>query len=164
MPYMTEATRHDPVVSFQETPEPIPGTQGAMRYSIKRVGARPLAFEGVELGMAMSFDPDQPYWYEFNLFRKTQGFVLTIKRFHVAASSSDFCRAWEFATVDEAVAALEGYDAGQDVRADRYLPRPDAPAAELAAAGLQLRAELAESRAHFASLVGEFLFDLDEAL
>ncbi len=164
MPYMTEASRPDPVVSFQETPEPASGAPGAMRYSIKRVGARPLSFEGVELGMAMSFDPDQPYWYEFNLFRKTEGFVLTIKRFHVSESETDFCRAWEFDTADEAIAALEGYDAGQDVRAERYIPGPAAGAAELAAAALQLRAEIAESRAHFASLAGEFLYDLDEAV
>ena len=164
MPYMTEATRPDPVVSLQETQDTSSSAQGTMRYSIKRAGARPLAFEGIELGMAMSFDPDHPYWYEFNLFRKTSGFVLAVKRFHVAASETDFCRAWDFASIDEVLAALEGYDAGQDVRADRYRLDPGAPAAELAAAALQLRAEIAESRAHFASLVGEFLYDLDEAL
>jgi len=162
MPYMTEATRAEQVVSFQETPEPLNSSQGAMRYSIKRVGGRPLTFEGIELGMAMSFNPEQPYWYEFNLFRKTRGFVLTIKRFHVAEGMGDFCRAWECDGFEQAMDILEAYDAGQDVRADRFIPGPGAGAAELSAASLALSAEISDSRAHFSSLVGEFLYDLDE--
>ena len=163
MPYMTEAHQADPVVPMQDSPKPTPAIGNAMRYNIKRVGGRPMTFEGVELGMAMSFSPEHPYWYEFNIFRKIGGFVLTVKRFHVAEDETDFCRAWEFDTIDQAMDALETYDAAQDVRADKYLPHANASAAELAAASMQLKAEIADSRTHFSSLVGEFLHDLGAA-
>lgn len=165
MAYMTEVQQPEQVVSFQDAPSAPHAMSSApeMQFCIKRVGARPLEFTGVELAMAMSYHPEMPWWYEFNLFRGGEGFVVTVKRFHVSEDETDYCRAWEFGDLESAMAALEGYDAAQDVKADRYMVGPDASAAELAAAAMGLRAEIAETRAHYASLVGEFLHDLDEA-
>lgn len=168
MPYMTEATQPEQIVSLQGAPADDHSqddmTTMEMTYHIKRVGARPLEFTGVELGMAMSFHPDLPWWYEFNLFRtQAGGFVLTIKRFYVSDDETDYCRAWEFSDLESAMSALENYDAAQDVKAERHLPDSGATAAELAAAAMQLKAEIADARAHFESLVGEFLHELDEA-
>uniref|UniRef100_A0A2A3K1S6 DUF402 domain-containing protein n=2 Tax=Alloyangia mangrovi TaxID=1779329 RepID=A0A2A3K1S6_9RHOB len=162
MPYMTDRQPTDHVLPLHDTPadsRPV----GEMTYCIPRVGSRPLEFTGVELGMAMSFNPELPWWYEFNIFRTDAGFVVSIKRFHVAEDETDYCRAWQFPDLDAAMAALESYDAAQDVSVSRHMPPTDATAAELAATAFQLRAEIAETRAHFASLVGEFLHDLEQA-
>ncbi|HBM57821.1 MAG TPA: hypothetical protein DD444_01335 [Citreicella sp.] len=161
MQYMTEAKLTEQVVPFYETSAPTQRASAEMQYRIKRIGARPLIFTGAELGMAMSFAPDMAWWYEFNLFRSTQGFVLTVKRFYQSEDETDYCRAWEFDNLDAAMTALEKYDAAQDVKAERFIPSPSASAAEFAACAMQLRAEISEARAHFASLVGEFLHELD---
>lgn len=167
MPYMTQARQPEQVRSFQDVSAPemtdmdMPAME--MTYTLKRVGARPLEFTGTELGMAMSFHPEEPWWYEFNLFQSSGGYVLAVKRFHVSDDETDYCRAWEFGDLESAMSALETYDAAQDVPVARHLPKADASAAELAAAAMRLKAEIADTRAHFASLVGEFLHDLDEA-
>lgn len=162
MTYITQTQPKDPVASFQEV-RSINASAPDMevQYRIARVGGRPLEFVGTELGMAMSFHPDAPWWYEFNIYKTLDGFILTIKRFHVSADETDYCRAWQFEDLDSAIHMLETYDAALDVKIDGHLPSPGAPAAELAAAAFHLRAEIADARSHFASLVGEFLHDLD---
>ncbi len=161
MPYMTDRQPTDHVLPLHDAPSDTHPAD-ALTYCLRRVGARPLEFTGVELGMAMSFNPELPWWYEFNIFRSDSGFVVSIKRFHVSEDETDYCRAWHFSDLDAAMSALESYDAAQDVPVGRHMPPADATAAELAATAFQLRAEIAETRAHFASLVGEFLHDLDE--
>lgn len=161
MQYMTETKLAEQIVPFNDPSSPATRSPAEMKYRIKRIGARPLSFTGIELGMAMSFTPALDWWYEFNLFRSMQGFILTVKRFHQSEDETDYCRAWEFDDLDAALTALESYDAAQDVKAERFVPSQGASAAEFAACAMQLRAEIAEVRAHFASLVGEFLHELD---
>ncbi len=165
MPYMTEVSRADQVVALQDAHEaPASADMMMMHYSIKRAGGRPLSFNGVELAMAMSFTPEIPFWYEVNLFQSEAGFVLAIKRFHQDEDVKDLCHGWELGSLDEAISALEGHDAAGDIALRQDMLPAQGSAADYAAAALALKAEIADARAHFAGLVGEFLHDLDEGV
>ena len=137
---------------------------GVPSFRIKRPGARPLAFDGIELAMAMSYTPALPFWYEINLYRTTdQRFVTCVKLFHQAESEQDTVRAWEFDTLEQAMDKLAHYDAGQDIRVQFDPSDATSSAAELAACAMDLRARLMAARRHYESLVGEFFYDLDTA-
>lgn len=146
-------------------PEPADlGAGRAQSVTLRRMGKRPLAFEGVELCMAMSFVPGSPFWYEVNVFRTTEGgFVAAVKMFFSAENERDICRAWSCESFAQVMEVLEGYDAANDIRID--LPADETALAlpELAAHALMLRARAEEARRQFASLVGEILFDLEAA-
>ena len=138
--------------------------QSAPKHKIKRVGGRPLVFEGTELGMAMSFTPTLPYWYEINVYRTSdQRFVACVKLFYVSADEEDTAHAWECGSLDEAIETLMHYDAAGDVRLSLDHTDGDCSAAEMAARSLELRAQAKSYRHHFATLIGEFLHDLDAA-
>ncbi|MFA8442744.1 hypothetical protein [Yoonia sp.] len=136
--------------------------QPSNSYQIKRAGGRPLRFDGSELAMAMSYTPAIPYWYEINLYRTTQqGFVAAIRLFHQAEDQQDTVRAWEAATLDEAIEQLITYDAAQDVPLGVEFNLATAPASETGALALQLLAQISDVRQHYGSLIGEFLYDLE---
>ncbi len=136
--------------------------QNAMSYAIKRVGARPLNFSGSELAMAMSYTPSIPYWYEINLYRTTeQSFVTAIRRFHQSEDKQDTVQAWQSETLEEAIDKLTAHDAAHDVPLAIEIDTAIAPAAEVAAIALHLLSEISDTRRHYQSLVGEFLYDLE---
>ncbi|MEO0697999.1 MAG: hypothetical protein AAFY84_18115 [Pseudomonadota bacterium] len=156
--------------SMMEQAQTEPSNQGAVAQfapsapvkRIKRVGGRPLVFEGSELAMAMSYTPTLPYWYETNLYRTTDNrFVACVRLFYVSADEQDTARAWECATLDEAIEKLVNYDAAADVRLTMDYASHDFYAAEMAAHALDIRARAKGYREHYASLIGEFLHDLD---
>lgn len=131
--------------------------------ALKRVGARPLSFSGSELCMGMSFTPGATFWDEVNVWRTAeQRFVVAVKTFFRDENETDQVRAWEFDDFDGAMAHLEGYDPAEDIRVD-IDPSAAMTLPELAAHALALRARAAEARRQFAALVGEILYDLDQA-
>jgi hypothetical protein len=134
------------------------------RMRLPRRGARPLAFSGHELAMAMSFTPGLPYWYEITIYRTTeQRFVLAIRQFFVSEQEKDTSDAWMFDTLPEVFDALETYDAGRDVVGDLGGAHAGMAPAELAARAMDLRARVEAARHHFASLLGEFFSEMDGA-
>lgn len=136
--------------------------QAATAKRIKRVGARPLVFEGTELAMAMSFTPSLPYWYEINLYRTSDHrFVAAVRQFFVSSDEQDTARAWECDTLDAALETLLQYDAADDVRLSFDHLGSRQSAADMAAQALELRAQAHGYRQHYATLIGEFLHDLD---
>lgn len=154
---ISEAVSHDRAHASS------PFSANAMTYKIKRMGARPLVFSGSELGMAMSFTPSLPYWYEINIYRTTeQRFVLAIRLFFQSKDERDTVQAWEFDSLQEALAAIEGYDAGQDVAMNMNLT-DTMPMSEMAAFAIEMRVKTEAARRHYASLVGELFHDLDAA-
>lgn len=137
-------------------------SQSAPAQRIKRLGGRPLVFEGTELAMAMSFTPTLPYWYEANIYRTSdQRFVACVKLFYVSTDEQDTARAWECETLDAAIEKLTRYDAADDVRLTLANISTDLSAAEMAAYSMELRAQAKSYRHHYSSLVGEFLHDLE---
>jgi hypothetical protein len=165
MSYMTEAPRAGAIADFAEDAGQASRARPMlMDFRIKCLGQRPLQFRGQELGMAMSFAPDLPYWYEINLFRTVdRSFVLTVKQFFQSADERDTVRAWTFTSLDDAIDKIESYDAADDLRV--ALPRPGGQTAvDLAASALEFRAQAEAARNHFKGLVGEFLYELDEAV
>ena len=135
---------------------------GMTRYRLRRIGGRPLEFSGVELGMAMSFSPSLPYWYEINLYHtREQRFVLAIRQFFQSEAERDIVSAWTFETLGEALDALEAYDAAEDVRLTVEVDTARMSAADLAACAMDLRARAKSARTHFSGLVGEFLHQMD---
>lgn len=131
-------------------------------YRIKRPGARPLAFDGSELAMAMSYTPHLPYWYEVNLYRTTgQQFVAAVRLFYQDAQEQDVTRAWEFDTVEQALDAISDYDASEDIRVSVDPSSKSMSPAELAAHAMDLRSQVSTARRHYQSLVGEFFFELE---
>ena len=136
--------------------------QNVPHHCIKRMGGRPIVFEGSELAMAMSFSPAVPFWYEINLYRtKDQQFVATVRLFFQSAEKEDTVRGWECSSLEEAIEKLMHYDAADDVRLSPNLAEGVATSAELAAGAMELRAQIKAHRNHYASLIGEFLYDLE---
>lgn len=134
----------------------------AAPFSIRRMGKRPLAFEGAELCMAMSFVPGMPYWFEIGIFRTTEHkFVVAIKTFYSSEQERDISRAWMCESFPDAMDIVEGHDPAADIRLDVGPEQDGLCAAELAAHAFALRARVAEARRQYASLVGEILHDLE---
>ena len=131
-------------------------------FNIKRKGARPIRFSGIELAMSMSFASEIPYWYEINLYKThDQQYVSAIRLFHQSSDLSDTITAQEHSNVESALECITQYDAAQDVQLpfdyDCSLKNP----ASLAASALNLRSRICECRIHYQALVGEFLFDYE---
>ena len=156
-----ESYQSDQVAQFQGgNPASLVGQ--AMSYRIKRAGARPLAFKGSELAMAMSYTPALPYWYEINIYRTTNNsFVVAIKLFFQSTDEQDTAHAWRVESLEEALAHIENYDPGHDVRIQPIGAGAEMSAAELAAYAAQLRSEMLAAKRHYASLAGQFFHDLD---
>lgn len=132
--------------------------------NIKRLGGRPLKFNGSELAMAMSYTPSFPYWYEINLYQsEDRQCVATVRLFYQSDEFQDTVRAWKCPSLDDAIAKIELYDAGQDVALALGVNGAAQPAAELAAQALELRAKIADYRRHYQSLVGELFHEMDVA-
>lgn len=160
MTYMTSPAPQDQIVSLGDGAAVAAGPGAMIR--LPRMGARPLVFQGVELGMAMSFTPDVPYWYEVNLYRRADGkFVLAIRQFFQSVDERNTVVASEHDTLDDAIDTLEGYDAGKDVRVTVSAMEPGLAAADFAAYALDLRARVDAARRHFSGLVGEFLHEIE---
>jgi hypothetical protein len=151
-----------PMMDGHGRPAEFPNLGAGAQYRIPRRGARPLAFSGTQLAMAMSFTPGLPYWYEINIYRTSdQRFVLVVKLFHVSEEQKDTVDAWAFDTLPEVFDALEAHDAARDVVTDVDWAHTGLPPAELAARALELRARIAAARQHFAGLVGELFAEMD---
>jgi hypothetical protein len=147
--------------SYPRAADPM-AAPGSTRVRLPRRGARPLAFSGHELAMAMSFTPGLPYWYEITIYGTSdQRFVLGIRQFFVSEQEKDTSDAWMFDAFPEVLDALEAYDAGRDVVADLGGIHPGMAPAELAAQAMDLRARVEAARQHFASLLGEFFAEMD---
>lgn len=161
MSYMMESLHQDP--SSMAAPQYAAAPASMPVFRIKRPGARPLIFEGVELAMGMSFTPGLPYWYEVNLYRTSdQRFVVAIRLFHASKDEQDSVRGWEFDSLDHALEKLAHYDAGQDVKLTIDPSSGHMAAAELAACAMELRAKVMAARRHYESLIGEFFYDLEQ--
>ena len=131
-------------------------------FRIKCVGRRPMTFQGTELAMAMSFTPELPYWYEINLYRTTgQKFVVAIKLFHQSENRKDTAYCWELDSLDEVMAAIEGYSPADDVVLPKIPDGMEMSAAECAALACDLRARVADMTRHYQGLAGEFMHELD---
>ncbi len=163
MSYAMEETTPD--MGGMASPEPAMSNANIGQpasYRIVRSGARPLKFNGSELAMAMSFTPEIPYWYEINLYRTTDSeFVAAVRLFHQSEEKRDTVEAWKFKSLDEALAAIEHYDAATDVEAVMPGIEDDLCGAEVAAQAMELRARIENQRQHFRGLVGEVLYELD---
>lgn len=165
MTYMADATQTGVFADHQDPGQPVPRPAPIMLdYRLKRHGQRPMTFRGTEIGMAMSFDPDVPFWYEVNLYRTAdRSYVVAIRQFFQSEDERDVVKAWSFAALGDAIDHIERYDAGEDVRLKaRQLPA-DGTAVEMAATALDLRAKVETARAHYRGLVAEFLYDLETA-
>ncbi len=158
MTTMMEVTHQDQAMQAGVTPF----SQNAMPFHIKRAGGRPLRFEGSELAMAMSYTAAIPYWYEINLYRTAeQSFVAAVRLFHQSEDRQDTVRAWETATLDEVIEQLIAYDAAGDVPLGLGFDGQSTAASEMGAMAMQLMAQIADARHHYGSLIGEFLYDLE---
>lgn len=163
MSYAMEDTKSEAVGAAPVDAMASPSMIGQpMSYRIARLGARPLKFTGTELAMGMSFTPEVPYWYEINLYRTTgSDFVVAVRLFHQSEDKRDTVEAWRFKSLDEAITAIEHYDAAQDVDFPVTAPGETLSGAEVAARALELQARIHGQRQHYRGLVGEILFELD---
>jgi hypothetical protein len=146
-----------------DTKEPEPAAMALQpeTFFIKRMGLRPLRFDGVELCMAMSFVAGAPMWFEINIYRRLQqDFVVCLKHYHRDEDEQDICRAWECKDFEAVMMTLETYDPARDLRVDVSFD-DDMSVPDLAAHALGLRARAAEARRQYSGLVGEILFDLE---
>lgn len=130
------------------------------RFVIKRKGARPIRFEGLEIAMSMSFSAKLSYWYEVNLYKTSEyRYVSAVRLFHQSSDLADTVVAEEHDNLDIAVQFLVEYDAAQDVQVTSNSDFSSEIPAELAATALSLISRIHEMRTHYRALVGEFLFE-----
>ncbi len=128
---------------------------------LKRMGERPMEFTGEELCFAMSYVPSAPFWFEINVWRRSEGdFVTAVKLFYRDSDRIDVCRAWTSDDFEAVMDALESYDAARDLDADVNL-NADMPLVDLTAAAMTLRAWAADARRQYGSLVGQILDELE---
>ncbi|MEM0935245.1 MAG: hypothetical protein AAF646_05560 [Pseudomonadota bacterium] len=168
MTYMTDAPQADhPVARSGGAGMGGNDATGALmggQYRLRRLGARPLAFAGIELGMAMSYTSALPYWFEINLYRASDGtFPVSIKQFYQSSEEKDLARAWVAPTLDEALEIVENFDPAHDVPVSLSLLGSDMSAAEMEAAAFDLQAQVEHARTHYKTLVGEFFHGMDGA-
>ena len=163
MPYAIEDSNSDTSGALSaDVGSPKPSIGQPKFYRIVRSGARPLKFSGSELAMAMSFTPEIPYWYEINLYRTAESeFVAVVRLFHQSEDKRDSVEAWRFKSLDEALSAIEHYDAAQDVEFSAAAPSEEFAGAEIAVRALELHARIHAQRQHYRGLVGEILYELD---
>ncbi|MGF1500980.1 MAG: hypothetical protein ACFBSD_04110 [Paracoccaceae bacterium] len=147
-----------------QTHDQAPSTNSMSEFLIKRSGQRPLQFDGIELCMAMSYIPNSEYWYEINVYRRSeQDFVLAIRIFFESVDERDRVRAWECATFDEVLKRLENYDAAEDIRVEISADTTALSVPDLAAQSYFWRARATAARQQFAGLVGEILHELSSS-
>jgi hypothetical protein len=166
MTYMTDApTAEHPVpMSGQGHGYDAPAGLSSGQYRLRRFGGRPIVFQGTELAMAMSFTPGLPYWFEINLFRANDGSCpVCVKKFFSSSEEKDFARAWVAPSIEAALDSIEAFDPAEDVPVRVSLSAGSMTPAEMEAAAMDLQAQVANVRTHYASLVGEFLHQLDAA-
>lgn len=148
--------------AIESFPTPAAPANATETFTLRRTGKRPLAFDGVELCMGMSYVPGTPFWYELNIYRTSLGsFVVAVKFFTKDDGDKDTFRAFQASTFDEVMSILETYDTSQDVRIDVQADDETLSVAELTVKALGLRARLEEARRQFAGLVGQVLYQLD---
>ena len=159
MTFMTDTHRVD---------QPVPSAEAGLSgfapapKRLRNVGGRAVTFEGEELGMAMSYTPELPYWFEINIYRASDGsFPVAIKQFFVSEDRRDIHRAWVAPTVDGAIDGIEQFDPAHDVPVPGGILQAELSAAEMEAVAMELHAKVADVRTHYRSLVGEFLHAID---
>ncbi|MEM9707915.1 MAG: hypothetical protein AAF871_03930 [Pseudomonadota bacterium] len=138
----------------------LPLVGSATFFRLPQPGSRPNVFEGTELAMAMSFTPGLSYWYEINLYRKTDtGFAVAIRKFYVSEEFTDTVKSHCFETIDEAFNYIQNYDASEDLTVPGMEIEQGSPA-EIASMALSLKAEVQTARAHYSGLVGELFAEM----
>lgn len=158
---MTQMTSFSPSGPFGQDGAGFGPAEAHDSVRLKRVGARPLVFEGEELCMAMSYVPGAMMWFEINIWRCAgDGFAVAVKQFYRDEERVDTCRAWQCDGFEEVLHGLEEFDPAQDLEIGPE-PAANAPATEIAAAALSIRAHTAEARRQYRALVGEVLYDLE---
>ncbi|MEL6205340.1 MAG: hypothetical protein AAFR47_08520 [Pseudomonadota bacterium] len=162
MTYMTEP-RADQSVSMPSAAE-APSSLSMGTYRLLRMGTRPIVFQGEELGMAMSFTPDWPYWFEINLFRATDGtFPVAIKQYFVSEYQKNLATAEATHSLSAAFDFIEHFDPAQYIPLTTRVSAAPATAAEMGAAAMDLKAQVEAMRSHYRGLVGEFMHEIDAA-
>lgn len=132
-------------------------------HTLRRTGARPVSFRGVQVCAASSEPVRAPFWYEVNLFRLVDGsFVVDIRRLSRDGRESPKHTVLRAESFDAAATALETYDPTRDLRAPNGFDDPGVSAADLTFQALGLRARIDEARAQYGALVGEVLADLEQ--
>ncbi len=138
------------------------GDQGA-EFVLRRTGARPVSFRGVQISSAMSFVVGTPLWYEINLYRLAdQSFVVDVRMFTKSDDDPERFTVMHVGSFEEALSALEAYEPADDVRVTVALDDPHASLADLTFQALALRARVEEARAQYRGLVSDVLADLEK--
>lgn len=143
--------------------QPVDLGDPAVEHTLRRTGARPVSFRGVQICSAMSYVVGTPLWYEINLFRLVdQTFVVDVRMFTKSETESDKFTVLHVGSFDEAVEALENYEPANDVRVSVDFNDPEAALADLTFQALAVRARVEEARAQYGNLVSEVLADLEQ--
>ncbi len=134
-------------------------------YRLKQTGGRPRDISGVELCSAMSFVVGTPLWYEINVYRTVdRGFVVEVKMFTKGENERDMFRLFDAATPADVIETLETYEPSFDIDASSVrFGVEEISVAELSLSAAALRLRIEEARRQFNDLVGEILFQLDNA-
>jgi hypothetical protein len=139
-----------------------PAPNMSQQISLAPRGARKMNFSGRELAMSMSYAPERSFWHEVNVYlRDRGGIVIAVRSFFCAPDIGDFIRAWRADSVAEAMEKLDAFDAGEDVPESVDPDTPGLCPAEMTAAALHLRAQVASARQSFDEVRADIHDQLD---
>jgi len=148
--------RFDAHAAFGLPPEDRSGP--SQRFVLKRAGARPLRFSGVELGREESRG-DAPR-YVLTLYRMDDGrHVAQIEAQDAGGEAQHLVRVT--GSLDEAMTVFEEHDPRGDVVADFALDEAGVAPAELMVRAAALRYRMADAVSRYRALLGSFLASVD---
>jgi hypothetical protein len=137
---------------------------GARSFTLRRVGRRPLRFQGWQLVEATGYTPAAPVWYDINVFETRAGSIVVELLVHrEAMSEPDLSHVEIFKTIAEAAAWLEQYTPAADMAVGGTVAQNNTPLAFAVLQAVQLRQRLARVDDVFRSLLSEVFQGLDLA-
>ncbi|MEM6487441.1 MAG: hypothetical protein AAF677_04095 [Pseudomonadota bacterium] len=153
-PSQAQGVDFDPGISVDVDPD-------FETVSLPRHGERPLTFMAKELGVASSYVPRSPYWFQLTIYRRHEGgFVAAIKQYTKSAMDPGYDVCIDASSFADMMHGLETFDAGQVVRCMDDPGDGHLSAGELAVRTYHMRFRLEQARQQFRCIVAELLHEL----
>jgi hypothetical protein len=131
-------------------------------FTLRKSGARPIAFNGKQLGFQSGYRVGTPLWHELNLYQTDDGrYVADIRVFQKGEAAMDQFHVAVVETLDEAIAFFEGYDPRGDIVAHFCVDDPELSPAELMVHAAKLKYEIRDTTNQYRAVLAAFLHELN---
>lgn len=152
---------YEPVGSAH-APAPVERRMSSATFTLRKSGARPIAFSGRQLGFQSGYRVGTPLWHELNLYQTDDGrYVADIRVFQKGEAAMDQFHVVVVETLDEAIAFFEGYDPRTDIVAHFSVNDPELSPAELMVHAAKLKYEIQDTVNQYKAVLASFLHELN---